>query len=134
MSDAIGRLRVMGDLLPRLRALRERLHKDESDGSKAVHWHPDGFTVDDAIEEIERLRKELAVAMAIVRGAQAAHDAERQHRARLAEAVDLLWQAPVEPHCDWKCGEGTSYGPCNCGAGAWQERRNAFLAKVEPRS
>lgn len=44
----------------------------------------------EAAAEIERLRKELAVAMAIVRGAQAAHDAERQHRARLAEAAVAL--------------------------------------------
>jgi hypothetical protein len=40
--------------------------------------------------EIEDLTGKLEVAMTIVRGAQAAHDAERQHRTKLREAVEVM--------------------------------------------
>lgn len=40
--------------------------------------------------EIEGLTGKLEVAMSIVRGAKAAHDAEQQHRASLREAVEVI--------------------------------------------
>jgi hypothetical protein len=50
---------VSDELISRLTNLRSRLHADESDGSKNVHWHPDGFTVNDAIDEIVLLKANL---------------------------------------------------------------------------
>jgi hypothetical protein len=47
------------ELMERLKALRTRLHEEDSPGNVRVRWHPDGFTVDDAIEEIVRLRDAL---------------------------------------------------------------------------
>lgn len=80
---------------------------------------------EEAAAEIERLRGENEVTAADLHAwMKLKADAE----ARLAEAVKLLWEAPIELHCYGKCCDGTSNGPCDCQPGIWQARRNAFLA------
>jgi hypothetical protein len=73
----------------------------------------------------EILRAEVKAAEAVAR-AEAAE-------AKLREAVDLLLSAPLEPQCDWKCGEGTSHGPCNCNMREWLIRQSNFLSTMETR-
>jgi hypothetical protein len=53
--------------------------------------------------------------------------------AKLREAVEVIYTAPITPLCDWQCGDGTSHGPClsDCGVRAWDDRRAAFLSTME---